>query len=143
MTTAKAQPNTNTEAAPDMTKPPAEATAWTDRDHKCFSLGAEAERKRVSDILGAEEAKGRSGLAHHLAMQTDTAPAQAISMLLASPVETAAAPSKPSGFQDAMNHSENPDVGAGEGTPDSAPVAKHPLLAAVEDWDRQTGFARK
>src|SRR5579885_2133606 len=56
------------------------------------SEGASVERMRIAAILNAPEAKGREGLAQHLAFATDIAPAAAIAMLAAAPM--AAPPSR-------------------------------------------------
>jgi hypothetical protein len=54
---------------------------------------ATGERARIAAIVNAPEAKGREGLANHLAFSTELAPAAAIEMLKAAPV---AAPEKTS-----------------------------------------------
>lgn len=54
--------------------------------------GAEAERARISAILGHESAKGRTSLANHFAFKTDLAPEAALAALAAS-AEAASGPS--------------------------------------------------
>lgn len=76
-----------------------------------------AERARMSGILGCEEAKGRETLANHLAMNTDMSLADAKAMLAASNKATPAAEPAPAAttanpFKDAMDKSQNPNVGA-------------------------------
>lgn len=70
-----------------------------------------AERARVAGIMGCEDAKGRSALANHLAMNTDMSVEQAKAVLAVSPAEQAAnATANP--FKQAMGASEHPNVGA-------------------------------
>ncbi len=70
-----------------------------------------AERKRIAAILEADAAKGRAGLAHHLALHTDMAPEAAQAALAAAPIEqTADAKADETGFVAMMNGTPNPDV---------------------------------
>lgn len=65
-----------------------------------------AERERSGAILGCDEAKGRTGLALHLALQTDTDLDAAKKLLAAAPKQAA------SDFAAAMAQVPNPRVGA-------------------------------
>ncbi|MBI1202551.1 MAG: hypothetical protein GC182_08575 [Rhodopseudomonas sp.] len=73
--------------------------------------GATAERARVKGILGSEQAKGRDGLAQHLAFETDLPVEQAVAMLGAAP---AAAPAKPGSRLDAAMAGAQPNVDAND-----------------------------
>jgi signal peptide peptidase SppA len=85
-----------------------------------------AERERMAGITNCEEAKGKSKLANHLALNTDMSVDDAKQVLAAAAPEVApAAESKGdagkkadaggnSPFADAMARSGNPDVGAGD-----------------------------
>ncbi len=46
---------------------------------------ADARRTRIAAILNHEEARGREGLAHHLAFETALSPAKAAAALAAAP----------------------------------------------------------
>lgn len=73
-----------------------------------------AERARVKAILESPEAKGREGLAAHLAHDTDMAAEAAVTLMSKSPKDaavTAAAPANP--LATAMERTGNPDVTAG------------------------------
>lgn len=78
------------------------------------------ERLRVSAITNSEEATGRESLASHLAFETDMSSEGAIKILAASPKASDAkdtpADTDTDSFADAMNSSDNPDVGANEDT---------------------------
>jgi ClpP class serine protease len=76
--------------------------------------GAKAEQTRISAILNSEEAKGRGALATHLAMNTDNTPEAAKGILAASAKEGADAGEKPSGFEEAMNNGQQPNLGGGD-----------------------------
>ena len=74
---------------------------------------ATAARERISAIQGSDEAKDRSKLANHIALNTEMSVEDAKAMLAASPAETKEA-AKPSGFNAVMeNH--RPAVGADGG----------------------------
>lgn len=84
--------------------------------------GIAAERSRAGAIRSCEEAKGREGLAAHLADNTTLSIDDARAILLASPLSSMELPTtrqEPSGFAAAMDRSQHPNVGAdpaGEGT---------------------------
>lgn len=72
-----------------------------------------AERARVSGITSCEEAKGRTALANHLAMNTDMTVDQAKGVLAAAAAETAqSASAAPNAFKALMDASQHPQVGA-------------------------------
>jgi signal peptide peptidase SppA len=100
-------------------------------DEEKAQMRAEAardERARMSAITGCEEAKGREGLANHLAMNTEMSAEQAKGILAAAPL-TAVAPAAPaktevdpkapaakagdSGFKAHMDAIDHPNVDAG------------------------------
>jgi len=72
-----------------------------------------AERERIKGITGCEEAKGRTGLANHIALSTSMSVDEAKAMLAASPVEQAGAAASANPFANAMNNGDNPEAGAG------------------------------
>lgn len=75
-----------------------------------------AERARVSGITGSEEAKGRTGLANHLAMNTDLSVDAARAILAAAPAETSATVgASGNAFKQAMDADKHPQVGADSG----------------------------
>ncbi|AEY69574.1 prohead protease [Burkholderia phage vB_BceS_AH2] len=92
-------------------------------DEKAVAASARtAERERMAGILNCEEAKGKSKLANHLALNTEMSVEDAKAMLaVAAPEQTqAAAPTQEKNhFADAMNASKHPEVGAGDGDADA------------------------
>ena len=98
----------------DKTKEPA-GTTQAAADQAAISKAASdakiAERARVNGILGCEEAKGRTELANHIAMNTDMSVDEAKAMLKVAPAQAAATPAAAANpFAAAMNNSENPNV---------------------------------
>lgn len=71
-----------------------------------------AERARVSGIQGCDEAKGRTALANHLAMNTEMSVDQAKGILAAAPQETTAPAASGNGFKAAMDADQHPNVGS-------------------------------
>jgi signal peptide peptidase SppA len=86
---------------------------------------ASAERTRIAAILGSDEAKGREGLANHLALETDTASEAAVAILAKSPKVEEGAETP---FNKEMSKG-NPDVGAGEGDDDEQAISNPVALA--------------
>ncbi|SLN77584.1 S49 family peptidase [Oceanibacterium hippocampi] len=78
-------------------------------DDKPAARAAAAERKRIAAILDAKEAKGRDGLARHLAFETRTSPKAARAMLAAAP-KAAASGSLASAM---ASEAPNPQIGLG------------------------------
>lgn len=106
-----------------------------------------AERARVSGIMGCEEAKGRSGLANHLAMNTDMSLEAAKAVMAAAPAEQAApapAAAKSNAFEQVMNASNHPNVGAngGEGEPNASSATEGASLVAsiLQSQEKATGL---
>lgn len=99
----------------DKTKEPA-GTTQEATDQAAIAKAASdakiAERARVNGILGCEEAKGRTELANHIAMNTDMSVDEAKAMLKVAPAQAATAPAAANPFVAAMNNSENPNVSA-------------------------------
>ena len=94
-----------------------------------------AERTRISAILTSDEAKGRDGLANHLAFKTDMSVDDAKAMLAAADKKGETA-EKPNGFAEAMDGSRHPNVGAdvsggGSGDPQAEAASADPVLAIV------------
>lgn len=95
-----------------------------------------AERNRISAIMSCDEAKGRPALANKLALGTSMSAEDAKGILAAAATETpAAAPVAPNAFENAMNATKNPNVGAGDEanvqtTGASAPKLSERILAA-------------
>ena len=101
--------------ADNQAKPGADAASTQDAASAAQEART-AERARIQGIQGCEEAKGRDKLASHLALNTDLSVDAAKAILAASPVEKqeAAAPAGASAnpFEQAMNNTPNPQVGA-------------------------------
>ena len=69
------------------------------------------ERARIQAILGCEEAKGREGLARHLALETDMDPEVARKALAAAPAAAAAPVESSDQLGERMKALGNPKVG--------------------------------
>lgn len=85
-----------------------------------------ADRERAKAIMGCDEAKGREGLASHLALDTSMSVEEAKVMLSKAPAATAAAPAKKDNpFAAAMSGTDNPEVGTdgSDGAPPKASAA--------------------
>ena len=128
----------------DTTKPGAENQApGTDATNqaaieKAAADARVAERARVAGITGCEEAKGRTSLANHLAMNTSMSVDEAKAILAAAPAEASTTPGKTAGanpFKQAMDADKHPNVGAdagegGGGEQDESASAAKSILAA-------------
>lgn len=103
-----------------------------------------AERARVSGIMGCDEAKGRETLANHLAMNTDMSVDSAKAILAASPKaeekkpEPAASTTNP--FEQAMNASQHPNVGADTSAAGGSGEQLDPAAQILRDQQKATGF---
>jgi ClpP class serine protease len=100
---------------------------------KAATDAVSADRARSAAIRTSEEAKGRETLADHLALNTDMSVEAATAILKASPKIEAAAPAtgrqEPNNyFQNAMNSTQNPNVGA---DPDPEVVGGQPTPEAT------------
>lgn len=100
MTTAQNEPGKDNEA------PSTEALT------KAASDARVAERARVAGIIGSEEAKGRTDLANHLAMETELSVDAARAILAKAPSAEASKQSAGNPFEAAMDKSKHPNVGA-------------------------------
>lgn len=69
--------------------------------------GASAEKKRLDDIIGSEEAKGREKLAKEMALNTDIHAMEARQLLACAPVEE---PKATTSFEKAMASVTNPAI---------------------------------
>jgi len=69
--------------------------------------GASAEKKRLGDILGSEEAKGREKLAKEMALNTDIHAMEARQLLACAPVEE---PKVTTSFEKVMSSMPNPAI---------------------------------
>jgi len=89
--------------------------------------GATSERTRVSAILGSDEAKGRTTLAHHLAFDTDMSADSAKTMLGKAAQEVSADAGKDL-LSPKMDKVDNPKVGA-DGEVDTSDAAQAQKIA--------------
>ncbi len=69
--------------------------------------GASAEKKRLGDILGSEEAKGREKLAKEMALNTDINAIEACQLLACAPTEE---PKATTSFEKVMSTVKNPAI---------------------------------
>lgn len=104
-----------------------------------------AERARMSGITGCEEAKGRTELANHIAMNTNMSVDDAKAMLKAAPLTTAAPAPAASGasFEQVMNREGTPGIHADAGgtgaAPGAQPTAKEQANAILANQYAATG----
>lgn len=102
------------EMADNQAKPGADAASTQDAASAAQEART-AERARIQGIQSCDESKGREKLASHLALNTDLSVDAAKAILAASPAEKsqAAAPAAAANhFEQAMNASAHPQVGA-------------------------------
>lgn len=99
--------------------------------------GATAERERIQAILGCDEAKTRSALANHLAMNTDQSVESAKGILAASPEDKPAEPEKAAKtpFEEAMEK-DNPDIHAEGGEQQEVSLSQ----TLINDYHAATGM---
>lgn len=139
------QPKKEDAMSVDQTKPGAEQNApGNDAIEKAAADARTAERARVSGILGSEEAKGRTALANHFAMNTGMSVEDARAALAVAPQEAAAPAPAAEGnpFKQAMDKSEHPNVGA-DGAAKGAEAESAHLEAAnaiLRAQEAATGF---
>lgn len=106
--------------------------------------GAQAERERIQGILGSEEAKGRTDLAHHLSMSTAMSVEDAVATLKATPA--AEAPKEEGEPTKAASHFEkamepgNPNIRGEGGEAESDEETDHAAIA-LRDYRNATGMA--
>ena len=134
-TTIKPAPNADTQ------QPAETATAQTDP--------ATAERQRIKGIMSCEDAQGRTGLASHLAYDTEMSVEAATAILKSSPKEPQADTQKPEeqagatvsdGFQKAMNTENHPDLSADSDQTDAELNTDDAQAAAIlADFNLATG----
>lgn len=132
---------------PDAKTPAQIEAEQTAAREKAASEARVAERARVSGIMGCEEAKGRESLANHIAMNTDMSLDAAKAMLAASPKAEAPKPeaTKGNAFEQAMNNSKHPNVGAdgagggGDATTGEKLSDEQQASAIFKDWQMATG----
>lgn len=127
----------------EQNKPVADQKATDQQLADAAKAAATAERQRMSGILNCEEAKGRTKLANHLAMNTSMSVDDAKAMLAVAAVETpapaATAPQGDNPFKAAMNTSAHPNVGAdgaagGDGEQDEDTKAAAAILASAKAY---------
>ena len=95
-----------------------------------------AEQSRIKGILTCDEAEGRNDLANHIAFNTDMNVEDAQKLLSASPKKEEAKVSPVNAFENAMNNSDNPNVGSD----DSVSSEEVDVVASItSDWKRFTG----
>ncbi|ASD51931.1 head maturation protease [Pseudomonas phage PspYZU01] len=105
--------------------------------------GVTAERARISGILGHAEAKDRSELATHLAMNTNMSVEEAAGILAASPKGTAApAAAAPAAGIDALMSQNTPQVGAGDENAENADQGKDQLNTLLSDYRAAAGLPK-
>lgn len=114
-----------------------ESTTATDMKEDTMSdinAALAADRTRINAILNHEEAKGREGLARHLALNTDMSVEVAAEALKAAPKASAAADAR-SPLDRAMDRVEQPNVGTEGGDPTAEAVdADSPQAKADAIW---------
>lgn len=109
--------------------------------------GVKAERTRINTILGSDEAKARPKAALSAALKTDMTVDQAKAFLGDLPEEKAETPApkddaqgKPNPFVAAMNGSDNPNVGAGNGDTGKGKSDDDMAAAILADYRGASGM---
>lgn len=117
----------DTAANPANITPEALATARAEAETSGRATGAKeassSERVRIAAILGSEEAKGRTDLASHLALETDMSAEAAVKMLAKAPKEAAAPAAAANPFAAAMGGVANPELHSDNGDERGGPGA--------------------
>lgn len=90
--------------------------------------GATAEKKRLGDILGSEEAKGREKLAKEMALNTDINAVEACQLMACAPVEETKATTS---FEKVMSTVKNPDITPSSDAPENDIEAVASRIAAA------------
>lgn len=103
-------------------------------DQQGAANAAGAERARVKGILGHAEAKGRAGLAEHLAYDTDMSVEQAGALLAAAPREQDARLDADTALDRLMASEQQPNVDAASG---ADKLNKAQAIAGA--WAKATG----
>lgn len=136
--TTGARMSTANPAAPAATgaeqQPAANQPAAPAADAQSAATAAGAERARVKGILGHAEAKGRAGLAEHLAYDTDMGVEQAAALLAAAPREQDARLDADTALDRLMASEEQPNVDAAAGA--DKPNKAQAIAGA---WAKATG----
>lgn len=113
------------------------------------AAGANAERTRISAIMGCDEAKGREKFANHLAFTTSMSADDAKVMLSKAGLDAAAPPpaaatpeaeklANKTAFEKAMDTTGNPNIGAeGAGGEQGEKPSEAALVASA--WENATG----
>jgi signal peptide peptidase SppA len=134
-------------------KPGAEATADVP-DQNAIEQAAKTakanERARIKAINELPEAKDRSALANHLAMNTELSVEDAKGILGAAPVVKAAEPAKEeptakgSAFERAMNSDKHPEISAGDGKGEQEDETTEARVARITgNYQKATGSKLK
>jgi signal peptide peptidase SppA len=95
------------------------------------------ERSRIKAIVGCDEAKGREGLAEHLAFSTEMSADDAKKLLAAAPQKAEEKVAETNPFAAAMDATQNPNVGAEGGG--NAAVQNDTTAALLRDYGMATG----
>lgn len=109
--------------------------------------GSKAEKERFGAVLGLEESATRRASAINFAVKTDLSVETVQGLLKDIPADAAQvavdpAPKADNAFRDAMNKTENPDLGSGgEGGP-SADSDEAKTAAILADYRRATGASK-
>ncbi|PZR90332.1 MAG: peptidase S49 [Stutzerimonas stutzeri] len=123
------------------------ASARTQGKNEGLKEGATAERARINAIIGSDEGKDRPKAALSAALKTDMTVEQATAFLGDLPKEDAAVAPKGEGkqeakgtktFEQAMDQSGNPDLGATAGQDESAKPSRADLAASMAFGARKT-----
>ena len=133
---------TQTKENPSAIQASAEATYSAADLEAAKKEGATAERGRILAIVGADEAKGRTDLANHLAFNTEMS-VDAVKGILAASPTAAITPQKDqaSAFEEAMANSQNPNVRA-DVVDDAEDAGTDTVAAIVGDWHNARGIKK-
>jgi hypothetical protein len=105
------------------------AAARAEGTREGASSAATGERARIAAIVNAPEAKGREGLANHLAFNTELAPAAAIEMLKVAPI---AAPERVSRLDGKVPAPQIDAIESGQGGRDATAGLRAAVIRQIE-----------
>ena len=109
---AATEPTTTTPAEPPKEQASTTTPAPAAATPAAATPSASDEKQRIKGIQGCDEAKGREGLASHLAFETAMSPGEAKTLLAASPKAAAEGSDKAENPFTAAMANGNPNVGA-------------------------------
>ena len=128
-------------SATQQQEPVAQPQATAEVDVNAVKAEAvQAEKARISGIVGCEEASGRASLASHLAFKTEMSVEQAKALLAAAPKEAAASQAAGISALDAAMEAAGGTPGVGIDAAGSQAADEDPVARILGNYQRASGF---